>query len=341
MRGAFSVDDWQRWVTRSRVFRIAVVLMLMLLVFMLGWSLSLQELRHSRRDAQGQGDDALEAMAAGMQQVEGLEGARRALSSARQLLQDAQWRLDAGEGMSELLDQLASSGHEHGLVFERIDVLDEELPGDGYRRVPLDIQVAGRYPSLRSWLEQWLRQVRLLEVANLSLVAQADSPGVVSARMRVHAYGATQALDPPASLADEPARPAVPASAFDPFRAWGFAASDDGPQRIPLEQMEMVGSLSRAGRHQAVVRAAGRLHRIHEGQRLGRDEGVVIRIDADRMEVRERLYMAGGWQERSRYLALVKRTQGGGTDDDEAVVVGDGDGAADERGGDSGSHGRE
>lgn len=328
MSGLRSVD-WRGLLDRSWALRVAALLSLAVALAALAWGVSLRGLGQSYGAAVLQEEQAQEALAALRSQVIELDAERAALADARQQMQDALWRLDAGEGMSELLDQLAISGHEHGLVFKRVEVLDAQRPAEHYWQMPLELQVIGRYPSLRAWLEQWMGQLRLLEVAQLSLTSSDDGTDLVGAQIRVHAYGANQALSPPASLADEPARPAVKVSPFDPFLPWSFGAGEEALSRIALEQLQMVGSLSRGGSHQALVRAGGRLHRVREGQRLGRDDGVVVHVDAQRMEVRERLYLAGGWQERSRFLALDKRAHGEVMDDVEAVFDRGGAGGAD------------
>lgn len=321
--------DWQSLATRSRLLRVLAILLALLLIMLLGWFAALRETQNAYRLAGEQARDALQAIAMRKAEIAGLEPERAALASARLQLQETRWRLDAGEGMSELLEQLAVSGHEHGLLFEHIEVLQESQSTAGYRRVPLDIRVLGHYPALRGWLEQWQQQLRLLQVAQLSLAQVIDKPGLVRAQLRVHAYHAGELLPVPSSLADEPSRPPLASSAFDPFQPWRSGPSADGLGRVPLEQMEMVGSLSTAGRYQALVSVAGHLHRVSEGQRLGRDEGVVVRIDEQRMEVRERLYMAGGWQQRLRYLALGKSARGEGRDDEGEAGRGLGVAAAD------------
>ena len=70
--------------------------------------------------------------------------------------------------MSDLLDQLASSGHAHGLSFERLDVL-EEVQASDYWVAPLQIEVMGSYSALRMWLDEWLGQMRLLRPSGLRL----------------------------------------------------------------------------------------------------------------------------------------------------------------------------
>ena len=53
--------------------------------------------------------------------------------------------------------------------------------------------------------------------------------------------------------------------------------------------------------------AAGRLYRVRAGERLGRNHGVVARIDQGQVEVHERLFMAGVWHERTAFITLANR----------------------------------
>jgi len=293
---------WHDRVVGSAACKGAVLLLPALLVALLGWVLSLRGLAQAHQAALQQGQGALQQLAAGSREAAGLGEQQLALAAERQALRDLQWRLDAGQGISGLLDQLTLAGREHGVRVERVELLPEQPAGAGYRRLPLQLQVQGRYPALRAWLGQAAQQLRLLEVSRISLSPASGGNGLVGAQVQINAYQADQALPAPAALADEPARPAVASTAFDPF--WPVAPGADALAQVPLEQLTMVGSLARAGRHQALVRAGGRVYRVSQGQRLGREQGVVMHIDARRVAVRERLYMAGTWQEQTRYLAL-------------------------------------
>lgn len=314
-----SLAEWQAMLQRSAALRVVFVLALAATVVVVGYQVSLRELyEHHRAYALLEQELQVTLLAREGQAAE-LDPQRQALHDDEQRLSRERWRLAAGEGVSELLDQLAVSGHQHGLLVERLDVLEERQQA-GYRVMPLDISVVGRYPALRAWLEQWLQQVRLLNVARLELLAVDQHSGLVRAKLQVHAYAATPGLAVPVSLADEPARQAVSTRPFDPFLAWTSRVAPQGIGRVPLEQLEMVGSLSRAGQRHALLRSAGHLYRVAAGDRLGRDEGVVVRIDAHQVEVHERLYIAGGWQERSRFLALGKGAHGEVRDEDESVL---------------------
>ncbi|WP_317660744.1 pilus assembly protein PilP [Pseudomonas sp. KU43P] len=140
----------------------------------------------------------------------------------------------------------------------------------------------------------------------------------------MNAYQADAPVPEPASLADIPARARVQIAAFDPFAAWAGRASREGLGNVPLAQLVMVGSLSRRGEHEALLESAGRLFRVSRGQRLGRDQGVVERIDEQQVEVRERLFVAGEWHERTTFLALRK---GVGREASADEMAGDRDGS--------------
>jgi type IV pilus assembly protein PilP len=228
-----------------------------------------------------------------------------ALGEAEQRLQDARWQLAAGGRMSDLLEQLAVSGHALGLHFEHLEVLEvEHLPG--YRLTPLDVQVVGRYTALRVWLDDWLGQLRLLRAEEMHWHSAKEKPGLMRVRLKVNAYQADAPVPEPASLAQIPARAQGPAATLDPFAAWSGRTALGGLGSVPLAQLVMVGSLSRSGEHEALLETAGRLYRVRRGERVGRDEGVVVRIDEQQVEVRERLFVADKWRERTTFLVLRK-----------------------------------
>ncbi|WP_422647921.1 Type 4a pilus biogenesis protein PilO [Cupriavidus sp. H18C1] len=75
-----------------------------------------------------------------------------------------------------------------------------------------------------------------------------------------------------------------------------------------LEQIRMVGSLHSAGRAYGVVRvdgADGMVAALQVGQRLGRRDGVVVRIGRDEIVLRERVWNGEDrWIETTARLAL-------------------------------------
>ncbi|CAM3649275.1 Type IV pili biogenesis protein PilP [Pseudomonas reidholzensis] len=318
------MPDWQGLAERSLAFKVAVPVLAALAVLAAGWVFRLHEAQQVyRRGIETlRGFDQVHAeksLLAGQ-----LLPARSALKRGMADLQDARWRLAADEGVSDLLDQLANAAHAHGLLFEQLEVL-EEVEAEDYRTTPLQLEVVGSYGALRGWLDQWLGQVRLLRPSSLQLAAVPGRQALLRFRLQVQTYHPGLRLPAALSLADDPARPATQAVHSDPFRPWSSAAGADGLARVPLAQLEMVGSLARDGDYQALLWSAGRLYRLGPGDRLGRDGGVVVRVDEHQLEVLERVFLGGAWQQRTTYLALRNRAGTGGMDVHQtAVGVGNG-----------------
>nr|WP_240164632.1 pilus assembly protein PilP [Pantoea sp. Ap-967] len=242
-----------------------------------------------------------------------------ALEAARLQVQEARWRLAAGAGMSDLLEQLASSGLAYGLHFEQVDVQDP-VAREGYELTPLTVQVVGRYPALRMWLDDWLGQARLLQAEDLHLLAAKGEPGLLRLQLRVNAYQADTVLPAPTSLADVPARAEAQPPALDPFAAWAARLSPSGLAGVPLSQLEMVGSLQRGLEREALLSAKGRVYRVRAGDRVGRDGGVVEQVGERQMDVRERLFVGGVWRERTVMLTLRKSAFREASDGNDAAV---------------------
>lgn len=76
-------------------------------------------------------------------------------------------------------------------------------------------------------------------------------------------------------------------------------------EHYPLESLRMVGVLSRAGQMQALVQVDGNLHQVRVGGYMGRDFGVVTRIDDHSVTLKELVQdVQGEWVERTRTLNL-------------------------------------
>lgn len=246
---------WLALIERSRLARLTLPCIAGLIVFGLGCLFRLpQWAQHQEAEGARQGL-LLQAYETKAAEVLALARLKEAFADAQQLLQDARWRLATGAGMSDLLEQLAASGHAHGLHFEQLDVRDE-VKQPGYRQTPLDVQVVGRYPGLRVWLDDWLGQERLLRAETLRLEPANDRPGLLRLGMRIHAYQADGPVPVPLSLADSPARAEVLPVGVDPFSAWATRVAPGGLASVPLAQLQMVGSLQRERQREAVLASA-------------------------------------------------------------------------------------
>lgn len=326
--------DWQRLAERPRALRIALLGLVVLVVLGVGYFARLHTLRLELAAVADQGQRLHRELTGKAQQAQRLDEQQATLELARQHLHDSRWRLAAGGDMAELLEDLSRQGREQGLSFEQVD-LSEPLAEPGYRTIPLALQVVGRYPTLRVWLDQWLGQLRLLRVQQLRLEAVDGKPGMLRMHLDVNAYAASQAgLEVPRSLAAEPARAKPGKPVIDPFRRKTGPATSSQLASVALEQLVMVGSLARQGEYQALLRLAGAVHRVRVGDPIGNAQGRIARIDEQQVEVLERLFVDGqGWLEQSRYLALrgsadtevMDEHQGLGSDDLAGAPAGAGD----------------
>lgn len=290
-----------------------------------GYPLSIGPGLEQLRKARLVGESFKARHAAELAALEPLQALDEQVRQARQALQEAHWQLAAGDGTSELIAQLASDGFRYGLRFERIDLKDEHA-GEGYRVVPVHLEVAGTYPMLRRWLDAWLGQLRLLRLERLDMRPVDPASTTLRWQMVVHAYQSEMTeLPVPAALAHQPARVDEPWTGSDPFQAVDPRSARE-LAHLPLEHLEMVGVLARHGQYQAILDANGHLHRIAVGDPLGGEGGRVLSIDAQRLVVGE---PAGegreGEFERQREL----RMRDGKTKDEanERTQMGDGRGA--------------
>lgn len=321
----FQQEMWLALIERSRLLRFTLPCAVGLIVFGLGCLFRLPQWSHLQGVEHARQSDLVQEHETKIAEVLALSQMREAFDDAQQLLQEARWRLAAGAGMSDLLDQLAASGHAHGLHFEQLDVRDD-VKQPGYWQTPLDVQVVGRYSGLRVWLDDWLGQVRLLRAEALWLEPADDRPGLLRLGMRVHAYQADGAVPEPVSLADLPARAEVLPVGVDPFSAWTTRDAQGGLGSVPLAQLQMVGSLQRGLQREALLASAGRLYRARPGDRLGREGGVVVEVGERQLEVRQRLFVGGVWRERTVMLTLRKSANMEITEGDEMPVDVDGGG---------------
>lgn len=298
-----------------RLRRLAPVLVAVLL-FSLGCSIRLPSLLQQQAQEHARYAALDQQQAASSAQLAELEHLQAAVADAERRLREAHWHLAAGESMSDLLDRLAASGRAQGLLIERLEVHEDQQQA-GFRRVPLELQVVGRYAALRVWLDDWLSQTRILRSGDMRLEAADDQPGLLRLRLQVDAYHASAPMPAAGLLAQLPAVAASPAPALDPFAPKAMQMASSGLASVPLGQLEMVGSLSRGAAHEALLMAAGRLYRVRQGDRLGRDLGVVTQVDPRHVEVRERLFLAGLWHERTAFVSLARRLGKEAPDQDE------------------------
>ncbi|WP_312934411.1 pilus assembly protein PilP [Pseudomonas sp.] len=316
--------DWTALATQPGWVRLALVAGLMLAIVLCAHVSRLHALRLSLAHLQDVALDLQQRHSQAQTRLQHRAAEQQALQTAQRHLQEARWRLAAGDGTSELVDQLTLAGHEHGLTFEQI-TLNPQPPEQDFRPASLELRVRGAYPGLRGWLDSWLAQLRVLRIGEMMLTQSTTHPGRVEARLVVQTYHPGEDLDTPLSLAHEPARSRASRVAHNLFQPWARQRTSTDLSRVPLEQMELVGSLFQGGQRQAVLVSAGRLYRVRLGDRLGPHQGRVVALEERHLVVRTRLYIGDTWQERSRTLSLRHvADQRGKEDAEDKDVVGAG-----------------
>lgn len=232
-----------------------------------------------------------------------------------------------------LLEDITRLGAANGLVFEEVRLLDEQ-DRPLYVELPLQIGVIGAYHDLAAFISAMAGLSRIVTVHDFTIKPvgpHAGAPIRLNLLARTYRYNDQDGTGLQVSEADlnQPSMPAEnlaqrfvydSASLRDPFqppfrqveRAAGrpACAPDIGRPRghlegFAIEQLEMVGTLSRGAQTFALLRGASAVHRLAVGDYLGPDHGRVTAIHDSHIELVE-LFPDGedAWLERSRTLAL-------------------------------------
>ncbi|MDV6320320.1 pilus assembly protein PilP [Chromohalobacter sp. HP20-39] len=142
--------------------------------------------------------------------------------------------------------------------------------------------------------------------------------------LRQRPEGSIEALPPPPTYRTAQYTQAQQRSPFNAERRMqmesAISSQGNGPdrqrprdplERFPLEQLELVGTLTVDGRPSALIRAPdGNVYRLFEGDHLGTDFGRITSIDDAGVELVERVRDGGSaWRQRRRTLAFNESSQ--------------------------------
>ena len=142
-------------------------------------------------------------------------------------------------------------------------------------------------------LDAWTQQQRLALKPSLPPLAEP-------LRFEPLAYAAARQDDP-----FDPRRVAPPEAAKPAPQAPGGARAGSPLLTRPLEDMRMVGTLRGSAGVRALVRIDGQVHAVAPGDMLGPNRGRIVRIDEQRIELRETVRTAAGqWAERPATLQM-------------------------------------
>ncbi len=160
--------------------------------------------------------------------------------------------------------------------------------------------------------------------AGLLVAALAACTPEVGDDLRSWAEGVRRAAPAPDGEVPIVSKPSVvgydPTARHDPFDAarlhQGLPLADaterpdagrerEALEAYPLDSLQMVGSLRRAGRAVALVQAEQRLYQVTVGDHIGQDFGQVTAIRDQGIDITERVQDGNGqWQRRQAQLGL-------------------------------------
>lgn len=158
--------------------------------------------------------------------------------------------------------------------------------------------LAGCAPAAED-LDAWAQQQQAAVKPSLPPLAEPRrfDPSVYAGAQRDDPF------DPRRIAPPEPPRPAASEHSTPPLSS--TAAAAQSLLTRPLDDMALVGTLRSGAAARALVRVDGQVHTVAPGDGLGPNRGRVVRIDDQRIEVREPVRAASGqWTERVTMLLL-------------------------------------
>ncbi|WP_241653125.1 pilus assembly protein PilP [Pseudomonas alkylphenolica] len=228
------------------------------------------------------------------------------LMAAQLSLEAAHWRLAAGGELAGLVEDIAYQGQSHGVFVEQMEPIQEVLH-DHHIEMPIQLRVRGTYAALSGFSQGLAQLPRLIIPQEFDLLpTEGQGPASLQLQVRVSAYRSREQRTATALPEFEPAlaRP-VPGVVRSPFEPASATQQRQYLETLPLDQFELIGSLARRQVRHALLRVGGVVHRLQVGDRLGRDNGRVTRIDEHRVEIAEKVFVPDlGWVERQRTLSL-------------------------------------
>ncbi|MFT0474662.1 pilus assembly protein PilP [Pseudomonas antarctica] len=268
---------------------------------------------------------ALEAQEVALQQslaqktglAASLEGRTRRAQAMQDKVSGLLRQLPGDSDMPGWLEDIARLAVANGLVVEGVTVLDEQ-PQPLYIEQPVQVGVLGTYHDLAMFVSAlgglprvvtvhdvvlrsegaWLR-LDLLAKTYRSTAPRGKSALAAEQRPRF-VYGAGSLRDP-----FQPSNQQVAHVLGRPAHAPDLTRVRGALEGLAVDQVEMVGTLSRGLQAYVLLRAASTVHRLAVGDYLGPDYGRITAIHASHIELAE-LFPdeQGAWLERSRTLVL-------------------------------------
>ncbi|MNJ08851.1 Pilus assembly protein, PilO [compost metagenome] len=303
----------QRWASGSRIRTVLLLAGWLSLLLGVAYVVHLQALFVEVDRVAGHAQQLRAEQTAKVERAEALSVSDAQRAAASRALEASRWRLAAGGDSASLLEGIAYQGQQHGVFIEHLELLPQILQGE-YVELPMQLQVEGSYPALAAFAQGLAQLPRLIALQDFSLApVQAQHPAQLRMQLRASAYRGERPGIEPLALSAEPVaeRPFLEFTR-NPFERPPLQQYRQHLEALPIEQFELVGSLARQHTRFALLRAAGAVHRLQLGDRLGRDRGRIVAIEEHQVEIIEEVFVVGkGWLERRRTLTL-KATTGTG-----------------------------
>ncbi|MDR0780075.1 MAG: pilus assembly protein PilP [Pseudomonadales bacterium] len=223
-----------------------------------------------------------------------------------------QSQLSTRAAIPALLDVLAKAAWQSGLTLDELK-LRQEIPHDFYVEQPFYAVLRGDYHALGAFADAVAALTPLVTAGDFSIDPAPEAPAL---RMTLNASAYRAVVED--SVATAPALPpltrdplyraaalrnpfALPSITVDVVRA------TEALEAFALAQLSLVGTLEGKGQRWALIRdASGKVARVGLGARLGRDQGRIVRITRERVDLIEQVSTGAGWRERENSLLLPK-----------------------------------
>ncbi|MEG0247124.1 MAG: pilus assembly protein PilP [Pseudomonas sp.] len=226
--------------------------------------------------------------------------------SAHKRLDESRWRLAAGGELTGLIEEISSQAQSHGVFVEQLELLPEVIH-EHHVEMPLQLRLHGAYAALAGFAHGLAQLPRLTSLNNIAL-KPSEHRGFTGLQLQAQISAFRSRESPggvfPSALEPPSMRP-LPRLSRSPFEPAALMLHRQYLETLPLDQFEMIGSLARRQVHFALLRVAGVVHRLQVGDRLGRDNGRIVHVEEQRIEIAEEVFVVGkGWVERRRTLSL-------------------------------------